>query len=142
MEHKLIAPTKVTTILKIQTSQRAHHVKSTSIRRGCYGDRSKTKFQRISTSFPRTFSINFTDRKIHVVSTYFFRCNFDGRKIHVVSTYFFRCNFDGLKIHLVSTYFFRCNFFCQNIHDVLTFFDVILLLNNPLCLQLLFSTKF
>ena len=60
--------------------------------------------------FPRHFHVlfwyNFADRKIHVVSTYFFRCNFVDRKIHVVFTYFFRCNFDGQKIHVVSTYFF------------------------------------
>ena len=76
--------------------------------------------------FPRRFHVlfqcNFTDRKIHVVSTHFFRSNFDGGKIHVVSTYFFRCNFDGGKIHLVSTYFFPCNFFRRNIHSVFTYF--------------------
>ena len=76
--------------------------------------------------FPRRFHVllrcNFADRKIHVVSTYFFRRNFDGRKIHVVSTYFFRCNFDGRKIHVVSTYFFRCNFDGRKIHVVSTYF--------------------
>ena len=60
--------------------------------------------------FPRNFHVlfrcNFADRKIHVVSTYFFQRNFDGRKIHVVSTYFFRCNFDGPIIRYVCTYFF------------------------------------
>ena len=38
-------------------TQRAHHVESTLIRRGYYVDTSKTKFRRISTSFPRTFSM-------------------------------------------------------------------------------------
>ena len=38
-------------------SQRALHVKSTSIPRGYYVDTSKSKFRRISTSFPRTFSM-------------------------------------------------------------------------------------
>ena len=41
----------------VDTPQRAHHVESTSIRRGYYVDTSKTKFWRISTSFPRTFSM-------------------------------------------------------------------------------------
>ena len=40
-----------------EIAQRAHHVESTSIRRGYYVDTSKTKFRRISTSFPRTFSM-------------------------------------------------------------------------------------
>ena len=93
--------------------------------------------------FPRHFHVifwrNFDGRKIHVVSTYFFRCNFDGRKNNVVSTYFVRCNFDGQKIHVVSMYFFWCkfdgrkihlastcffwcNFFHRNIHCVSTYF--------------------
>ena len=38
-------------------SQWAHQVESTWIRRGYYVDTSKTKFRRISTSFPRTFSM-------------------------------------------------------------------------------------
>ena len=36
-------------------TQRAYHVESTSIPRGYYVDTLKTKFQRFSTSFPRTF---------------------------------------------------------------------------------------
>ena len=76
--------------------------------------------------FPRRFHVlfrrTFADRKIHVVSTYFFRCNFDGGKIHVVSTYFFRCNFDGRNIHGVSTYFFRRNFDGRIIHFVCKYF--------------------
>ena len=60
------------------TTQRAHHVESMSIRRQYYVDTSKTKFRRISMSFPRTFRCNFADQKIHVVSTYFFRRNFAG----------------------------------------------------------------
>ena len=39
------------------TSQRALHIESTSIRRGYYLDTSKNEFRRISTSFPRTFSM-------------------------------------------------------------------------------------
>ena len=39
------------------TSQRALHIESTSIRPGYYLDTSKTEFRRISTSFPRTFSM-------------------------------------------------------------------------------------
>ena len=38
-------------------AQRAHHDESTWIRRGYYVDPLKTKFRRISTSFPRTFSM-------------------------------------------------------------------------------------
>ena len=56
------------------------------------------------------FRCNFADRKIHLVSTYFFQRNFTGRKIHVVSMYFFQCNFAGRKIHVVSTHFFKYNF--------------------------------
>ena len=67
--------------------------------------------------FPRHFHVlfrcNFADRKIHVVSTYFFWRYFNGRKIDFVSTYFFRRNFDGGKIHVVCTYFFWRNFYGQ-----------------------------
>ena len=67
--------------------------------------------------FPRHFHVlfwcNFADRKIHVVSTYFFRRYFNGRKIDFVSTYFFRRNFDGGKLHVVCTYFFWRNFYGQ-----------------------------
>ena len=77
--------------------------------------------------FPRHFRVLFrcsffNRRKIHVVSTYFFRCNFTGRKIHVVSTYFFRRNLAGWKIHVVSTYFFRFNFAGRNIYVVFIYF--------------------
>ena len=76
----------------------------------------------ISTSI-HVISANFFDgRKIHVVSTYFFRRNFAGQKIHVISTYFFRCNFNGRKIHVVSTYSFRCNFAGRKIQVVSTYF--------------------
>ena len=90
----------------------------------------------------RWFDVDITSIRRRPNFDEFPRCNFADRKVHVVSTYFFQFNFDGWKIHLVSTYFFRCNFFCRDIHRVLTFFDVILLSNNPLCLQVLFSTKF
>ena len=76
--------------------------------------------------FPRHFHVlfrcNFADRKIHVVSKYFFQRNFTGRKIYVVSRYLFRCNFDGRKIHVVYTYCFRCNFDNRKIHVVSTYF--------------------
>ena len=36
-------------------TQQAHHIESTSIPRGYYADTLQTKFQRISTSFPRIF---------------------------------------------------------------------------------------
>ena len=101
----------------------------------------------ISTNYPRRFQVllrcNFADRKIHVVSTYFFRRNLDGRKIQAVSTYFCRCNFDGQKIHLVSTRFFRCNFFHRDIQSFyLLFATQFWWPNNPLSLHILFSTKF
>ena len=137
-------------ILHFRTTypQRAHHVESTSIRRGYYVETSKTKFRRVSTSFPCTFSMQFgwsknprrfhvlfstyfADQKIHVISTYFFRCNFDGGKIHNVFTYSFRCNFDGQKIYVASTYFFQRNFDGRNMTLFLrTFFDVILMGKN------------
>ena len=120
------------------SNRRQFHVDNTWIRR-------RPNFDEFPRHFHVLFWCNFADRKIYVVSTYFFRRNFDGRKIHVVSTYvfqcnfdgrkihlastcFFRCNFDGRKIHVVSTYVFRCNFFHRNIHCVSTyFFDVILM---------------
>ena len=75
-----------------------------------------------STLFPHTFWSNFDCRKIHVVSTYFFRRNFDGHKIRVFLMYFFRHNFSGQKIHVVSTYFFRCNFDGKKIRVVCPYF--------------------
>ena len=136
-------------------TQRAYHVESTSIPRGYYVDTLKTKIQRFSTSFPRTFFrcnfdgpkthvvllfffgvismvqkstsftrtflLNFTGWNIHIVSTYFLQLNFSSRKIHVFSTYFFRCIFACRKTHVVSAYFFRCNFAGSNIHVVSTY---------------------
>ena len=43
------------TVLNASVTQRAHHVKWRSIRRGYYVYTSKTKFRRISTLSPRTF---------------------------------------------------------------------------------------
>ena len=57
--------------------------------------RQRPNFDEFPSRFHVLFRCNFADRKIHVVSTYFFGCNFDGGKIHVVSTHFFGCNFDG-----------------------------------------------
>ena len=93
----------------------------TSIRR-------RANFDESPRHFHVPFRCNFADRKIHVVSMYFFRRNFDVRKIHIVSTYFFRCNFDGRKIHIVSTYFFRCNFDGRKIHGVSTYFSDLILM--------------
>ena len=104
------------------TTQRAHHVESTSFWRGYYVDTSKTKFRRISTSFRVLSRRHFDGRKMHVVSMYFLRLNFDGQKIHVISTYFYWCNFAGRKFHVVSTYFLRCNFDDRKIHVVSTYF--------------------
>ena len=70
-------------------------------------------------------------KKIYVLSTYFFRCNFDGRKIQGRFHVLFRQNFAGWNIHVFSTYFFRCNFDERKIHVVsLTFFDVILMVEK------------
>ena len=54
-------------------SQRTHHVQSMSIRRRYYVDTSETKFRRISTSFPHSFSMLFcwskNPRRFHVLSS-------------------------------------------------------------------------
>ena len=87
----------------LNLSQRALHVECTLIRRGYYGDTSKTKFRRISTHFHVLFRCNFADRKFHVIFTYFFRRNFADRKIHVISTYFS----DVISMVEKPTYFCR-----------------------------------
>ena len=122
MENMVYGRERLKDFVQKEAAQQVLHVESTSVLRGYYVDTSKTKFRRISTSFPVLFRCNFADRKFHVVSMYLFRRNFDGRKIRFVFTYFFCCNFDGRKIHVVSTYFFRCNFDGRNIHDVSTCF--------------------
>ena len=87
------------------------------------------------------FWCNFADRKIHAVSTHFFRCNFDGRKIHVVCAYFFWCNFDGRKIH-VSTYFFGViSLVDKSRLFLLTLFDVILMGKNLVSLFVSFGNE-
>ena len=107
-------------------TQRTHpsnRLGSTSILHRYVEDQISANFHVISTYFfdviswsknPRRFHVlfwsNFDGRKIHVVSTYFFRCNFAGRKMLVVSTYFFQCNFDGRTIHVVCTYLFSMKF--------------------------------
>ena len=120
--------------MNLFSTQWAHQVKSTSIRSGYYVDRSRVKFRRISTSFPRTF----------------FRCNFDGRKIHVVSTYFFdvislvekstsfpRTFFDVISMVKKSMLFPRTLFDVISIVEIstlflLTFFDVIWMGKNSI----------
>ena len=79
------------TVLNASVTQRAHHVKWRSIRRGYYVYTSKTKFQRISTLFPRTFfeKISLFQTSTLFPITSFFRRNFVGPKVLVVSTYFF-----------------------------------------------------
>ena len=88
LNHKLSIYYYNTDVCKGPT-QRARHVESTSIRRRYYVDTLKTKFRRIPRHFHELFQCNFADRKILVVSTYFFRSNFAGRKIHIVPTYSF-----------------------------------------------------
>ena len=108
-------------------SQWAHHVESTSIPRGYYVDTSNTKFDEFPHHFHVLFRCNLANRKIHVVSTYFFfgvisvaeKSTFFPRTffgvISLVKTFtlflctFFGCNFDGRKIHVVFTYVFRYN---------------------------------
>ena len=95
---------------------------SSLIWRGITSIRRRPNFDEFLRHFHELFQCNFSDRKLHVVSTYVFRHHFDGRKIHIVPTYFSRCNFDGWKIHLATTYFFRCNFSLRHIHGVSTYF--------------------
>ena len=63
----------------------------------------RPNFDEFPRHFQEHFRCNFADRKLHVVSKYFFWSNFAGRKIDFVSTYLFRRNFTGKKIHVVST---------------------------------------
>ena len=125
----------------VSTTQWAHHVESTSIRRRYYVDTWKTKFD----EFPRHF---------HVL----FRCNFANRKIHDISMYFFRRSFTGWKILVNSTYFFgvillleKSSLFPRILFDVIlmfekstlfprTFFDVISMFEIVRYFYLLFST--
>ena len=65
----------------------------------------------INFQFPHHFDVlllcNFGERKIDVVSTYFFRRNFAEQNIDVISMYFFRTDFAGQKINVVLVYFWR-----------------------------------
>ena len=66
--------------------------------------RRRPKFDEFPRHFHVPFRCNFADRKIHVVSAFFFQYNFGGRKIQLISTYFFKHNFAGRNIHIFSTY--------------------------------------
>ena len=84
-----------------------------------------------SDEFPRHFYVlfwcNFADRKIYVISTYFFHCYIEGPKIHVVSTYFFQRNFDGRKFTLFPrTYFGVISLVKKSTLFARIFFDEIL----------------
>ena len=121
--------------------QRSHHIESTSIRRECYVDTSKTKFRWISTSFPHTFLCNFDGRKIHVVSTHFFDVTLLVRK----STLFPRTFFDVISMVEKSTLFPRILFdvilmFEKSTLFPRTFFDVISMFEIVRYFYLLFST--
>ena len=76
---------------QLQYTQRAHHVKSMSIRRGYYVDTSKNKFWRISTSFPCTF---FDVISMVEKSTSFPRTFFDVISMVEISTVFLLTFFD------------------------------------------------
>ena len=96
-------------------TKRAHHVESTSIQCGYYVDTSKTKFRRISTSFPRTF---FDVIWLIEKSTLFPRTFFDVISMVVKSTLFPLTSFDVIWLVEISKLF------------LLTFFDVILMGKN------------
>ena len=98
--------------------QRALHVKSTWIRRGYYVETSKTKFWRISTSFPRTF---FDVTLMVEKSTLFPSIFFDVISMFEKSTFFPHTFFDVIfmvKKSPCNHILFVCNFSCQNIHGV------------------------
>ena len=80
--------------------------------------------------FPRHFHVlfwyNFTDRKIHVISTYFFWRDVDGWKIQVAFTHFYWCDFSGQKKLMLFP---------------LTFFDVILMVEKSTLFSIISSTK-
>ena len=102
----------------------------------------RANFDEFSCDFHLRFWCNFADRKIHVVSKYFFRRNFDGRNIHVVSTYLFWRNFTGRNIHVFSTCLFWCNFYDRKIHVVSTyFFHVILMVERSMLFARTFVRK-
>ena len=99
-------------MLHIRT-QRARHIESMLIRRRYYVDTSKLKLQ-----LPRHF---------HVL----FRCSFTERKIHLISTCFFRRNFDGWKTHIISMSFFKVISLVEKYTlSPRTILDVILLVEN------------
>ena len=95
-----------------EIAQWAHHVESTSIRRGYYVDMSKTKFRRISTWFPRTF---FDVISLAEKFTWFPRTFFDVISMVEKSTWFPHTFFDVISMVEICTLF------------LLSFFDVILL---------------
>ena len=96
------------TVLNASVTQRAHHVKWRSIRRGYYVYTSKTKFQRISTLFPRTFFEKISLFQISTLfpSTFFNVISMIKKSTLFPFTSFFRRNFVGPKVLVVSTYFF------------------------------------
>ena len=110
-EHKKRKGTKKC-VIKREHTQQAHHVDSTSIQRGYYVDTSKTKFRRISTSFPRTF---FNVISMFEKSTSFPRTFFNVVSMVKKSTLFPHTFFDVISFVEISTVF------------ILTFFDVILM---------------
>ena len=95
------------TVLNASVTQRAHHVKWRSIRRGYYVYTSKTKFQRISTLFPRTFFEKISLFQISTLfpSTFFNVISMIKKSTLFPFTSFFRRNFVGPKVLVVSTYF-------------------------------------
>ena len=102
------------------SNRRRIHVDITSIRPRLNSDEFPWHFYVL-------FQCNFADRKICVISTYFFHCYIEGPKIHVVSTYFFQRNFDGRKFTLFPrTYFGVISLVKKSTLFARTFFDGIL----------------
>ena len=83
-------------------TKRAHHVESTLIRRRYYFDTSKTKFRRISTSFPCTF---FDVISLVEKSSLFPRTFFGVISLVKISTLFPCILFDVISLVEISTFF-------------------------------------
>ena len=101
--------------------------------------RRRANFDEFPDHFHILFQCNFTDRKIHVVFTYFFRRNFADPKTTLFPRTFFdvillvekftlfpRTFFDVISIakknHVVLRYFYWCNFTGRKIHVASMYF--------------------
>ena len=107
-----------------EIAQRAHHVESTSIRRGYYADTSKTKFRRISTWFPRTF---FDVISMVEKSTWFPHTFFDLISMVEICTLFLLSFFDVILLGKDLTSFLVS---CKLMKTFKKFFPVFVTLNS------------